>query len=104
MDTLSYVGYILALIGGILITLFSLLSILCSPFIASFSIASAFGALANGLLGLIIGVMCVIGSKYATHLGWAFVLLILGIIAGGIGGVLVFLGALIALIARLGHK
>lgn len=98
---LSSIGYILALVGGILVIVFSLLSILGSPFLAFFSPSYALGALTSGLLGLIIGVICVIGSKFVSHIGWAIVLIILGVYAGGIGGVLVVLGALIGLLARL---
>lgn len=103
MTTLSYAGYIIALIGGILIIVFSLLDILGSPFLA-FSPVSAIGAFAYGLVGLIIGIICVIGAKYVKHLGWAIVLIILGVIGGGIGGLLVILGALIGLIAHLTHE
>ena len=35
------------------------------------------------------------------HLGWAILLLILGILAGGIGGLRVVIGALIGIISRL---
>ena len=103
MATLSYAGYILALIGGILIIIFSLLSILGSPFLA-FSPVYAIGALGVGIVGLIIGIICVIGSKSVGQLGWAIVLLILGIIAGGIGGLLVILGALLGIIGKLTHE
>ena len=95
-------GYILALIGAILIIILSLLSIIGSPFLA-FSALGMAGVLASGIVGLIIGVICAIGAKYVGHLGWAIVLLILGIIAGGIGGLLVVLGALIGLVAHFTH-
>ena len=95
-------GYILALIGAILIIILSLLAIIGSPFLA-FSALGMAGVLASGIVGLIIGVICAIGAKYVGNLGWAIVLLILGIIAGGIGGLLVVLGALIGLIAHFTH-
>ena len=83
-----------------MLAIFGLLSILGSPLLA-FSPVTAIGALASGVLGLIIGIICVIGAKYVGHLGWAIVLIILGIIAGGIGGVLVIIGALLGLVSRL---
>lgn len=100
MAGLAYAGYVLALVGGILIIVFSLLSIIGSPFLA-FSPIGVAGVFATGVLGLIIGIVCVIGAKYVRSLGWAIVLLILGIIAGGLGGLLVILGAIIGIIAKL---
>ena len=100
MASLSYVGYVIALIGGILIVIFSLLGIIGSPFLA-FSATVALGVLASGIVGLILGIICVIGAKYVSHLGWAIVLIVLGIIAGGIGGVLVVIGALLGLLDRI---
>ncbi|MCL4429999.1 MAG: hypothetical protein M1167_04525 [Chloroflexi bacterium] len=100
MSSLTYAGYILALVGGILIVIFSSLGILGSPFLA-FSPIAAVGAIANGVVGFIIGIICIIGSKYVGNLGWAIVLIILGIIAGGVGGVLVVLGGLLGLVSRL---
>ncbi len=104
MATLAYAGYILALIGGIIIVILALLTIIGSPFFA-YSVLGAVDALISGIIMLIIGVVCVIGSKFVGHLGWAIVLLILGIVAGGIGGsiggALVIIGALLGLISKL---
>jgi hypothetical protein len=52
-------------------------------------------------VSLIIGVVSIIGSRYVGTLVWAIVLLVLGILATGIGGVLVILGALLGLISVL---
>jgi hypothetical protein len=101
MASLAYAGYILALIGGVIIVIFSLLSILGSPFLAAYSVTAGFGALASGVVGLILGIICIIGSKYVGTLTWAIVLIVLGIIAGGLGGVLVVIGALLGLVSRL---
>ncbi len=101
MATLSYVGYVLALIGGVILVIVGLLSIIGSPFIALWAPLSGLGTLIHGIVLLIIGVVCVIGSKYVAQLTWAIILLVLGIIAGGIGGLLVLLGALLGLISRL---
>ncbi|NLB75057.1 MAG: hypothetical protein GX799_01135 [Crenarchaeota archaeon] len=100
MATLAYAGYVLALIGGIIIVISGLLTIIGSPFFA-FSALSALGAFVNGIIQVVIGIICIIGSKQVKHLGWAIILLILGIIAGGIGGILVIVGALLGLIAKL---
>jgi hypothetical protein len=99
VNSLSYAGYIIALIGAILIIILSLLDIIGSPFLI-FTPIVALGALARGIIGLLIGIICAVGARYVSHLGWAIVLIILGIIAGGIGGVLVVVGALLGLLAH----
>jgi hypothetical protein len=99
-SSLAYAGYILALIGGIIIVILAILTIIGSPFFA-FSALSAVGVLASGVIQLIIGITCIIGAKFVGTLTWAIILLVLGIIAGGIGGVLVIIGALLGLVARL---
>jgi len=96
----AYWGYILALIGGILIIVFGLLALIGN------SLGSAFSPAGHYLTGefysivaIVIGVICVIGSKSVGTLVWAIVLLVLGIVSGGIGGALVILGALLGLVS-----
>ncbi len=98
-SSLAYAGYILALIGGIIILIYGVLDILGTPFFA-FSALSALGGITLGIVEVIIGIICIAGSKFVSHLGWAIVLLILGIIVGGIGGILVVVGALLGLISH----
>ncbi len=100
MTTLSYVGYILVLIGGILLALFGFLSVLSSPLFA-FSPLTALGNIGSGIVGIIIGIICIIGAKYVGTLAWAIVLLILGIIAAGPGSILVVIGAILGLVSAL---
>jgi hypothetical protein len=52
-------------------------------------------------VAIIIGIICVIGSRSVGTLVWAIVLIVLGIVSGGIGGVLVILGAILGLISIL---
>jgi hypothetical protein len=99
-SSLAYAGYVLALVGGIIMIILGLLDIIGSPFLA-FSALSAIGALARGIVVVIIGIICAVGAKYVKHLTWAIILIILGIVAGGIGGVLVIIGALLGLLSRL---
>ena len=75
-----------------------------SPFLAFFSPIGAIGALGSGIIGLILGIICLIGARYVGHLGWAIVLLILGILAGNIGGIIVVLGALLDLVSHFTHE
>jgi hypothetical protein len=103
LATLTYVGYILALIGGILIVVFSLLALISAPFLI-FSPLVAIGSLGSGIIGLIIGVVIIIGAKYIGTLVWAIVLLILGLIVAEPGSILVVLGAILGLISALTHE
>jgi hypothetical protein len=102
MNTLAYVGYILVLIGGILLIIFGLIGMLGTALIP-FSPLFFLGVAVHGLLILIIGIICIIGARQAGTLLWAIILLVLGIIAGGIGGTLVIVGALLGLISSLMH-
>ncbi len=96
--TLRSVGITLALVGGILLILFGLLDV----FGATFRIISELSLLRGTVYSLAeigIGVVCVVGSKYVSKLGWGLLLLVLGIIAGSLGGTLVALGAILGLIS-----
>ena len=103
--SVSRIAYILALIGGILLVIFGLISFLGS-FGPSFlywgwGFASfAFG----GIISIICGVIAIVGARSAGTLVWAIVLIIVGIIGGGLGGLLVVLGGLLGLIAVITKK
>jgi hypothetical protein len=56
---------------------------------------------ARALFQIVIGVVCIIGSKFVSNLVWAVVLLVLGILAGTIGGSLVATGAILGLVSVL---
>ena len=45
--------------------------------------------------------IAIVGSRSASTLVWAIVLIIVGIIGGGLGGLLVILGGLLGLVAAL---
>ena len=104
--SVSRIAYILALIGGILLVIFGLISLIVSSFGPSFlywgwGLASfAFG----GIISIICGVIALIGAKSAGTLVWAIVLIIVGIVGGGLGGLLVVLGGLLGLIAVFTKK
>lgn len=97
--TFGYIGYVLALIGGIIIILLSLAALLSVPVYLPFHspLAGYFGI---GIISLILGVVAVFGSKRAHELIWAVVLMIVGYVGGGIGGLLVLIGGLIGLLSR----
>jgi hypothetical protein len=100
MTSLASVGYILALVGGVILALFGFVSWIGNTILLPFTALATLGSAAHGFITLVIGIIAMIGSKYVSRLDWGIVLLILGIVAGGLGGTLVFLGALLGLISR----
>ena len=96
---LSYVGYLLALIGGILLILFGILSFFGS-FLKIFSPIAFLSGTIYAAVQIGFGIICTIGSKYVTNLTWAIILIIFGIAGGNIGGTLAILGALIGLVVK----
>ncbi len=104
--SISRIAYYLALIGGIIMVIFGLLSLLQlsfggpSFFYWNLGFAGAYG----GIVMLICGIIAIIGARSASHLVWAIILIIVGIIGGGLGGLLVILGGIVGLIASLTKK
>jgi hypothetical protein len=103
--SLGRVAYYLALIGGILLVIFGLLSLFSIGFGGpSFLYWSIYSFGYSGIVMLICGVIAVIGARSVTTLVWAIVLIIVGLIGGGLGGLLVLLGGIIGLIVALTHN
>lgn len=100
MSEISRVAYYLALIGGILLVIFGLLSLIGYAFAYIGSFIS-FGFAYFGIVSIICGIIAIIGAKSVTTIVWAIVLIIVGIIGGGLGGLLVIFGGLIGLIVVL---
>lgn len=100
--SLGQIAYILALIGGILLVIFGLLSLL-SIGLGGFFYFSIYSFAYSGIVMLICGVIAIIGARSVNTLVWAIVLIIVGIVGGGLGGLLVVLGGLIGLIIALSH-
>jgi len=96
---LSYIAYILAIIGGIIMVILSLLGMV------SYAVALPFqspitGYFGVGIISLILGIVAVILSKRAGELVWSIVLVIVGFLGGGIGGLLVLIGGVLGLISH----
>jgi hypothetical protein len=106
LSSLAYAGYILALIGGIIILIVGIITLFSSPFVGilNASFLSGIDAFARGILAILLGIVAIIGSKYVSTLAWGIVLIIVGIIAGDLGGALVFFGALLGLISTVIYK
>jgi uncharacterized membrane protein HdeD (DUF308 family) len=95
--------WILAVIGGVILVIFGLISIFSSPFVGIFTVSliSGLDALLSGIILLIAGVIAIAGAKWTSHILWGIILLIVGFIAGGVGGTMIFIGALLGVLSRL---
>jgi hypothetical protein len=101
--TLPYIGYVLVLVGGIIIILFGLLDLLevGGHIFRDISLLSFLSGTTRALFQIAIGIVCTAGSKFVSKLVWAIVLLVLGIVAGTIGGTLVAIGAILGIVSLL---
>lgn len=100
-SSLSKTGRILILIGGIIILLSGVLNLLGATveFLRVLEFLPLFGGTLRALVQVILGVVCIAGSRYVSTLTWAIILLILGIVAGNLGGTLVLVGGILGLIS-----
>ena len=85
---------ILVLIGAILLILFGLFTVLGGSFESRYLGISISGS----IFGIAVGVIALYGHNRIGEVVWAVILLVLAYFAGGLGGLLVLLGSLIALI------
>lgn len=97
--SLGTLGFVLALIGGIVLILLSLAALLHFPVSLPFR-SPLVGYFGIGAISLILGVVAVFGSKRVNEVVWAAVLMVVGFLAGGIGGLLTLLGGLVGLLSR----
>jgi uncharacterized membrane protein len=70
VSSLSHTGYILALIGGIIIVLSGVLNLLGATvdFLRVLDFLPLFGGTIRALFRIILGAVCITGSKYVSNL------------------------------------
>jgi hypothetical protein len=99
--SLGQLAYILALIGGIILVIQGLLSFVGMAFMTFVpSMLGPIGGSFWGIIEIILGIVAIYGAKRATDLTWDIVLIVVGLIAGGLGGVLVLIGGIVGLVLR----
>ena len=98
-NIVSELGYVLALVGAVVMILLSLGSFFGLSVALPFQVpmAAMFG---SAIIGIILGVVAFIGSKHVRQLIWAVALLVIGFVGGGLGGLMVILGGLLGIISR----
>lgn len=99
-NSLGKAGYYLALIGGILMIILSVVAFLGMGVMMPFGMPFALGGMMLSVVGLVLGVIAIVGSKHATEPVWAIVLVIIGLVGIGTGGFLVVLGGLLGLVSK----
>ncbi len=97
---LAYTGYVLALIGGIILIITGGLQFLGQSIAIFASGLDILGPLARDAFTIILGIVAIMGARYCDYLGWGIGLLIIGLIASGIGGALVLVGGILGLVHR----
>lgn len=98
-NAVSELGYILALVGAVVMILLSVASFFGLAITLPFRVpmAAMFG---SAIIGLILGVVAFVGSKHVRELIWAVVLLVIGYVGGGLGGLMVMAGGLLGILSR----
>jgi hypothetical protein len=98
---LAYTGYILALIGGIILIITGALGFLGVAFIIIATGLERLGTMGRDVFTIILGILAIVGARYTDTLGWSIGLIIIGLVASGLGGVLVLVGGILGLVYRL---
>jgi len=98
-STMARIGYVLTLIGGLIIIALSAAALLNFPLSLPFH-SPLSGYFGIGVITLVLGIVAVFGSRRVNELVWAVVLMVVGFLSGGIGGLLTLVGGLLGLLSR----
>ncbi|HKM50263.1 MAG TPA: hypothetical protein VJZ75_03700 [Candidatus Bathyarchaeia archaeon] len=98
--SLGRIAYLLALIGGIVMIISGVLSLLGSSIMMFYSPLGGLLGAGAAILHIIFGIVAAIVSKKATDLRGGIILLIVGLLGGGLGGILVAIGGLLGLVSK----
>jgi hypothetical protein len=92
---------LLALIGGIVLLIGGILQAFDVGALMDFGTNLArLGSLTGIVVGILVGILAIVGSREVANPAWSLILLILGLFVGSLGGILVFIGGLIGLVAH----
>ena len=92
---------LLVLIGGIVLLIGGILEAINVGGLMDFVTNLArLGSLTGIVVGILVGILALVGSREVANPAWSLILLILGLFVESLGGILVFIGGLIGLIAH----
>jgi len=101
-SSLYSLARLLLIIGGLVLILGAVLDVvggLRGLFDLNFRISSL-GFLTGVVIVIIAGVVAFIGAGQISNVALNIILVVLGYLAGGLGGILVILGALVAIVTK----
>jgi hypothetical protein len=102
VHALQSLARILILVGGVVLLVGAVLQVIdvrsildLTPSVRSLSLFT------SALIGIFVGVLALIGASQVSSAVWCVILMVLGYLVGSLGGILIFIGALIGLVVTL---